>query len=500
MLVLVLALAAGAGKVHGGDPRPDPVFFKHPDAYTAQLIVDALGYLNKQAISDHTRGRERLEEIGYWSVSPLITMLLDGSFSERRNAALALGAIGDHRAIPPLLKAAENDPNLYVPSFAALMVGLFGREGDILRLEGLVKNRKKDPRRISSVLSITKIHSERSYEILERVVLSRDLSLLQEAATFCLGFYRQQALVRDKQGRAEPCPALMKALKSSRIEHRRSALLAVALLGHRDLKELYLQYADPRRDQDVQCVALLALGRFRDEDVTRLYLSRLSNQKTPERVKLMAALMMKDRKDPWIRDELRRLIPQDKKVKAALTLALSNFEDLETVKIIIRRLVDSNKQVRAAAAIALSRLTDPALKAMAIKALTDALMGKAGAINDDVRFNMERARRILKTGQAGGEFLWLGNREFADALPKDVEERVLDFVNHEVERVLGILSLQPEKSLLRPDGRREVNDQASDLRDLKAFLERYPYFESFDIPEPMIAITPRPEPVKQEGK
>jgi HEAT repeat protein len=503
MLVLVLALAAGAGQVRGGDAPPDPVFFKNPDEHTRERIVNALDLLNKQSISDHTRGRGELVSIGYWSVRPLIEMLLEESFSERRNAALALGAIGDRRAIQPLLKAAENDPHLYVPSFATLVVGSFGADQVIPRLDGLIKNRKKDHRRISAVLSVAKLHSDRSYEILERVALSRDLSIVRETATFCLGFYRDQALVRGESGAREPCPALMKALNSSRMELSRSALLALALLGHRDLKELYLKYADPRRDQELQRVALLALGRFPDEDVTRLYLSRLTNQTTPERVKLMAALMMKDRKDKKVLDQLRRLIPQDKSVKAALTLALSNFEDEETVKKIIQRLADSSKQVRAAAAIALSRLTEPDLQAVAIKAITDVLVGKAGTVHNDVRFNMELARKILRTGDSRGEFIWLGNREFADALPKDVEERVLDFVNREVERVLGVTSLQPEKSLLRPPipgERRPVNDQASDLRDLKAYLELYPYFEPFDIPVPKIAITPRPEPLNPGGK
>ncbi len=495
--VLALAFAAFAVSARGGDAPPDPVFFKSPDPVTRRLIDDALKLLNNQPISDHTRGREELVAIGYWTVRPLLGLLRDGSFSERRNAALTLGTILDRRAILPLLKTAENDPHLFVPSFAALVVGKFESPDSISRLDDLVKLRRKDHRRIAAVLSIAKLHSEKSYDTLERVALSRDLTIMKETATFCMGFYRDRALVRGEGGVAEPCPALMKALASSQVELQRSALLAAALLGHRDLKELYLKYADWRQDQSLQRVALLALGRFPDEDVTRLYLSRLTSQSSPKRVKLMAAMMMKDRKDAKILDELRRLIPQDKGVKAALTLTLSNYQDEETVRKLIVRLTDNSNQVRAAAAIGLSRLTDPDLKPLAIRALTDMLSGKAGTVDRDVRYNMELARKILRTGRKKGEFIWIGNREFADALPKDVEERVLDYVNKEVERVLGVTSLQPQKALPRPGVRRAVNDEGSDLRDLKDWLERYPYFEPFDIPVPKIAITP--EPVKQEG-
>lgn len=498
LLVLALAFAAFAGPARGGDAPPDPVFFKNPDKVTRRLIDDALELLKNQPISDHTRGRAELVEIGYWTVPPLIDLLRDGSSSERRNAVLALGTILDRRAILPLLKTAENDSNLFVPSFAALVVGKFESPESLPRLDGLVKERKKDVRRLAALLSIAKLHTDQSYDILERVALSRDLTILRETAIFCMGFYRDRALVRGEGGVAEPCLALKKALASSQVELQRSALLAVALLGHRDLKDLYLEFAHWRQDQDLQLLALLALGRFPDEDVTRLYLNRLTSQNSPERVKLMAAMMMKDRKDPKILDELRRLEPQDKGVKAALTLTLSNYQDEETVNKLIQRLSDNSNQVRGAAAIGLSRLTDPDLKALAIRAITTILQGRA-AIVSDVRHNMELARTVLRTGKKQGEFMWLGNQEFADALPKDIEERVLDYVNGEVERVLGVTSLQPEKALPRPGNRREVNDQASDLRDLQVWLERYPYFESFDIPVPKIAITPRAEPVKKEG-
>jgi HEAT repeat protein len=143
-------------------------------------------------------------------------------------------------------------------------------------------------------------------------------------------------------------------------------------------------------------------------------MSRLGGATTPERVRKMAALMMKDRRDPSILPTLRRIVLQDTEVKAALTLALSNFEDEETVRLIIHRLVDPHRQVRAAAAIGLSRLTVPEMKELAIRALTAALSGEAGPVDREVGINMEIARDILRRGKAKEPFRWLGNGGHAE--------------------------------------------------------------------------------------
>lgn len=497
--IAVLALALLSFAAPGAPADEDPVFFKDPDALTRIAIGDALELLKKPGIDDHRRGRETLEEIGYWAVLPVVRLLREGAVSERRNAALVLGTIGDRRSLPYLLQTAEDDSHLFVPGFAALMLGKFGRPEVFPRLKALIDDRKKSNRRIASVLSITKLRSPGSFEVLEGLVRSRDLSIVQEAAAFCLGFFRDQALVRGRDGRWEPCLALKEALLSSRVGLQRSALLAVALLGHRDLKNIYLRYAQPREDQALRRVALLALGRFQDADVTRLLLDTLRNPQASEGVKLMAAMLMKDRRDRSILDELLKISPEDQQVKAVLTLALSNFEELPVVQRICIRLTDKSNMVRAAAAIGLSRLADPDLKALAIRAITEML--QAGGMSSGLKEVMEIAREILSTGKSSRPFSYLGNEQFAADLPKDVEERVLDFVNHEVDRVLGITALTEQKAGGRREGARPVNDETSDLRDLEIYLERYPYFEPFDIPEPKLEITPRVDgPVNPGGQ
>ncbi|MHC4861060.1 MAG: hypothetical protein ACYTDY_13320, partial [Planctomycetota bacterium] len=93
VFLVLLLVAAGTGAADDG-----PVFFEKPDRITARRIADALELMKRPYVSDHTRAREILEEIGYWAVEPLIRKLVDGNAPEQRNAALVLGTILDTRA------------------------------------------------------------------------------------------------------------------------------------------------------------------------------------------------------------------------------------------------------------------------------------------------------------------------------------------------------------------------------------------------------------------
>jgi HEAT repeat protein len=488
LLLAAVSIAAVGSTVRAADDGP--VFFEKPDRLTEKRIEDALELMKRPYVSDHTRAREVLEEIGYWAVRPLIAKLADGNAPEQRNAALVLGTILDTRGLEPLTKIARESAHLYTPSFSALMIGKFRREPSVADLRALVRAGKKSHRKIASVLSIAKIRSQKSYDALIELLRIEKRALVRSTAVFCLGFFREQALTRGADGYSV-CAPLESALRSREEGVRRAAVLALALLGHRALKDDYLGFAKNEREHpDIRRVALVALGRFPDRDVTELFLWIMANPRVTESVRATTALLLTDRKDPAALKSLIRMSPRDVKLRAAQTIALSNFEVKEAVDRIIGRLTDATDQVRSAAAIALSTLTTPEFKERAIARLTDMLRGKAGPVDPDVRLNMNRAREILKKGEAPGAFVWLGNEEFAADLPKDVEEKVLDLVNLEVERVLGLTNIK-EIGYQDPDDPFRIDDEHSDLRDLKEYLAVHPYFEPSDIPEPNLAITPR---------
>jgi hypothetical protein len=291
---------------------------------------------------------------------------------------------------------------------------------------------------------------------------------------------------------------LRPALRDSNEHVRRSAVLAVALLGRRETRHWFELAASNLREGDpgVRRIALLALGRFPDKDVTTILLDTLVQPSTSGSVKLMAAFLLKDRKDA---DALKRLkkaarARTEQDLRSALLLALSNFEDPETVDIItLTGLADTRDQVKAAAAIACTRFERPEHRALCAERLT--ILLKQGALDSELRADLELARRILLTGDPSRAFNFLGNQSFAGDLGKDVEEKLLDLVNEEAERVLGVASLTP----IIATGRREfrAGDETSDLRDLEAYLDRHPYFEPEDVPVPKLAITPRvPDPGK----
>jgi len=499
VLVLLAALGAVAAlpAFAGGD---GPVFFEEPDPITRRALESALDDLRGNSITDHARGRKSLADIGYWAVAPLHRLLRTGSSIEKRNAALALGVIRDPRSLPTLLSSAHMDRHHYVPAFSALVIGPFRERSSIPALDEMLKDQSREDRRIGAVLSLAKIRDEKCFDILVRTAKSDTGDRTRRASLFCLGFFREQALI-VVDGVHRPIPIIEKSLRSSNERIRRAALLAVALLGHRDLRPFYERPVTGTREGDprIQKLGLLAMARFPDSKVTDLLIRKLTDLRAPGEVKVMVALLLMDRKDPAARDRLLKLRPREHELRAAVTLALSNFEDEEVVKEILRRLTDHKSQVRAAAAIAIARFTDEKHRKMAISHLSGILAGKAGAIDPDVKANMIRARRILSGEEPSGEFRHLGNREYVEGMTKDLEEKVLDMVNREAREVLGVEGLTPLRAA-HVKGRFRVDDSMSELRDLKDHLDRHPYFEPSDIPEPKLVITPRRVPPEGEKK
>ncbi|MEN8149005.1 MAG: HEAT repeat domain-containing protein [Planctomycetota bacterium] len=484
VLVLIAALAAVAPAPARGDR---PVFFDEPDPVTRSVLDSALEDLRGNSITDHTRGRETLQEIGYWAVAPLAALLRDGSSIEKRNAALALGVIGDPRGIPPLTRSAKNDRHQYVPAFCSLQLGRFGDPSTLPALEQMLKDHSREDRRVGAVLSVAKIRDAESFDLLVKVARTDPGERTRRTALFCLGFFRDRALVKE-DGKLVPIPILAKALRSSNERLRRAALLAIALLGHRDLRPLYEKAArSGEGDPTIRSIGLLTLARFPDRDVTVLLLKALVDHRSPETVRVTAALLLMDRKHAEARDRLLKLVPPDYKLRAAVTLALSNFEDPEVVEVILARLGDHKDQVRVAAAIAISRFTKEEHRRRAIERITAIL--RMGGLDEDVRFNLKRSRRVLQGEEPPGEFQYLGNRNYVEDMTKDVEEKLLDLVNKEARDVLGIEGLTPLRATAVKD-RFRVDDSRSELRDLMAHLDHHPYFEPDDIPEPKLVITP----------
>lgn len=495
LLLLPLVAAAPAVAAPADRIRP-PVFFEEPDPATRDRIRAALDDIERPQIHPRTRGRETLTEIGYWAIAPLLDLVANPKSDavETRNAALVLGEIGDPAATAPLLKVSRTANHQYVGAYAALAVGMLRDPATVPALRDLIRDPSRDDRRIASILAVTKIGAPVGFEVLVDLLRTEKLSLVREAAVFCLGFFRDQALVPGAGGLV-PCPELRDALRSSEIPIRRAAVVALALLGHRDLKPIYADLVARESDAEVKRIALLALGRFGDKDVTDTLLDILADEQADGSVRLMAAFLLKDRRDPAALDRLKALIrrgfPRESGLRAAVTLALSNFEDPGVVDLLLRSVVaDPKDRVRSAAAIGLSRMTDPAFRERAVGEFTKLLRGEYGPLDDEVRYNVGLARERLQKEDAPGEFDWQENAEFGADLPKDLEEKVLDVVNEEAGRVLGLAALSDLRSFPTHQ-RTSKSDQNHELRDLDEHLARHPYFVPADVPEPKVAITPR---------
>jgi HEAT repeat protein len=275
-----------------------------------------------------------LEEIGISAVEPLIGALKDRSKDVRRSAALALGEIGDARAIGPLidaLKAWDMD----VRRSAALALEEIGWEpktpeekafyllalrklDELVKigepavepLIGALKDRSKDVRR-SAALALGKIRDARAVEPLIDALKDRSKDVRGSAA-----------LALGEIGDKRAVLPLIGSLKDSYWWVRRRAALALEKIGWKP------------RSQDEMIAYLLALEK-RDE------LAKIG--------------------EPAIEPLIRVLKDWDQDVRRSAALTLGRIGE-PAVEPLIGALKDRNKDVRKSVALALGRIGEPAVE------------------------------------------------------------------------------------------------------------------------------------------
>jgi HEAT repeat protein len=91
----------------------------------------------------------RLKKLGPFknneALHPLLTVLGDPNESLRRDAAQALGVLGDRRAAAKLIQAMLGDPNSIVRQLAAQSLGALGSPKAIRALRGVLTDQSQDP-------------------------------------------------------------------------------------------------------------------------------------------------------------------------------------------------------------------------------------------------------------------------------------------------------------------------------------------------------------------
>lgn len=198
-----------------------------------------------------------LGSIGEPAVEPLIQALKSGPYiNVKAGAALALGLIGDARAVEPLVQAIENDNELIGES-VILALGEMG-EPAVEPLLQILKG--KDPSTLQVLQGKDPSTRYRAMEALGRIGDARAVEPLIQAVIDEKGFeHAVQALGRIGEPAVEP---LIKALNDEDYIVRNGAAHALGLIGDARAVEPLIQIL--KDDEHSDAIAAIALGEIGD--------------------------------------------------------------------------------------------------------------------------------------------------------------------------------------------------------------------------------------------
>ncbi len=198
------------------------------------------------------------------AVEPLISALSDEDTDVRQNAIIALGKLGDSRAVEPLI-AALKDADPFMRSRAAFALGEIE---DSRAIEPLIDALKDEDRlmRFSAVDALNQLDDQRVIELLIAALKDAD-PFMRSRAAFALG----------KLDDSRDVGPLISALSDEDTDVRRNAIIALGNLGDSQAVEpLIVTLKDETRPNE-RWLAADALSRIEDERRIEPLLEALSD-------------------------------------------------------------------------------------------------------------------------------------------------------------------------------------------------------------------------------
>ena len=311
-----------------------------------------------------------LRNIGIPAIDSLIQALKDEDPSIKREAAEALGFIGNIKAIEPLIQALRDDDNeVREESKNALRkIGVPSIEA----LSNVLKDRDNQVRKLA-VQALGEIGDAKSVESLIQVLTDGDNDILGEAVS-----------ALEDIGVLSVIP-LIQALKDRDGQIRK--LVARALGEIKDIRAIEpLIGVLSDNDSNVRCEAADALSKIRDIRAVEPLIFLLDDNDGDVRRKTAQALgKIGDARAS--RPLIQVLLSDtDSEVRKKAAMALGEIKDPTTSESLIHAFMDTNYQVRKNAAIALDGIIVERIKnSVTLEILIQALK------NDDIRGSAIRA-------------------------------------------------------------------------------------------------------------
>ncbi|MHA1720606.1 MAG: HEAT repeat domain-containing protein, partial [Promethearchaeota archaeon] len=210
---------------------------------------------------------------------PLIDALEDKSEEVRINSIMALGQIGDSRAIDPIIERLID--SFPVQQMAILTLGKFGDKKIISPLKKLLSSPNPNIRRYA-IISLGSLKSSEIIDSAIKLLDDEDPSVQRAAANSLMGIQDQQTVISfidrlkdsNKEIRETACRALgnlgdesavkglLEALKDSEPEVREQAAHSLGLLGNSSATKHLITLLKKDKDPNVRATIALALGKI----------------------------------------------------------------------------------------------------------------------------------------------------------------------------------------------------------------------------------------------
>jgi HEAT repeat protein len=366
------------------------------------------------------------------AVEPVIKALSSSSPRLRREAARALGEIGDPRSVDPLLsRLRDKDPSPEVRREAILALG---RMRAANALEPIVETMDDptDDVRVASVWALGQIGTEEIVNPLSAALRKAQVASID--AAYWLGETRSKAAVA-------PLGALI--LQSDiDLELKRAVARALARIATEDVVPFLMDLLQDN-DASVKVIAATALGQMKSATATAKLIERLIDNKEAPSVRSAAASSLGLIKaETAVQPLIEALDAPEAEVRLTVAQSLFHIGERKVVKELVKLLNDPTPEVRKYCACALGR----SKYEQAVEDLTRLLQDKT------VKAAEVRLMVIWALGEIGCE------RAADELLPflRDSDEQIQTAAVRALARMQSTIAVEPLLELARSEISKEM--------------------------------------------
>jgi len=317
----------------------------HETAYSQSVLDTLLQSLAHEYWSVRVGAARGLGALGdVRAVEPLLARLEDKQGMVRAVAAEALGELGSERAVEPLLARLEDEDR----RVRASAVDALGRIGDRRAVEPLLARLEDTENKVRecAARALGELGNARLLETLLARLEDRNGEAQRRRAVWMLGYIGNERAVEPLLGRLED--------EDRRV--RMNAANALGLLSDRRAVEPLLECLEDE-DGRMRATAASALGLLSDRRAVEPLLERLEDE--DGRVRMSAAWALGHLGDVRaVEPLLTQLEDCEGRVRANTAYALGRIGDVRAVEALLARLEDDDGRVRMNSASALGRIGD----------------------------------------------------------------------------------------------------------------------------------------------